>query len=56
MFTSVYNLSLLYTTHIGLLYTCSNLLTVNVIALNTVPLVQVNKLADEVNKLAARLV
>ena len=35
-FTSVYNLSLLYT-YISLLYTCSNLLTVNMIALNTVP-------------------
>ena len=34
-FTSVYNLSLLYT-YISLLYTCSNLLTVNMIALNTV--------------------
>ena len=35
-FISVYNLSLLYT-YISLLYTCSNLLTVNMIALNTVP-------------------
>ena len=36
LFTSVYNLSILYT-YISLLYTCSNLLTVNMIALNTVP-------------------
>ena len=35
-FISVYNLSLQYT-YISLLYTCSNLLTVNMIALNTVP-------------------
>ena len=34
--TSAYNLSLLHT-YISLLYACSNLLTVNVIALNTVP-------------------
>ena len=36
LFTCAYQVSLLYT-YTSLLYTCSNLLTVNVIALNTVP-------------------